>query len=52
MLCNLGERKIGTQCAARYKLKDEFQPFWDQFRGHVQVADDANIFAPLFNLRD
>lgn len=52
MLCNLGERKIGTQSAARYKLKDEFQPFWDQFRGHVQVADDANIFAPLFELRD
>lgn len=52
MLCNLGERKIGTECAARYKLKDEFQPFWDQFRGHVQVADDADVFAPLFELRD
>lgn len=52
MLTFVGERKVPGEDIIRYKLRGELQPFWDQLRGHTPVAPDANILAPLYELRD
>ncbi|KAL4903048.1 hypothetical protein BDW74DRAFT_180338 [Aspergillus multicolor] len=53
MLYELAERKLpGESVVIKYQLDvPELQAFWDQFRGHVEVADNRNIFEPLLKYR-
>ncbi|KAL4810201.1 hypothetical protein BDV18DRAFT_54472 [Aspergillus unguis] len=52
----LGERRWPRQTRqgkknAQYKLRPEFQEFWDRLRGHVPLYGEVNIFEPLMELR-
>ncbi|RDW79077.1 uncharacterized protein DSM5745_05929 [Aspergillus mulundensis] len=53
MLYDLAERKVpGERTVTKYQLDvPELQLFWDQLRGHVEVAADCNIFEPLLEYR-
>ncbi|KAL4803810.1 hypothetical protein BDV18DRAFT_162819 [Aspergillus unguis] len=52
-LYSLAERKVPGQRRedAQYKIREEFRPFWDLFRGHVPVEKHTDIFATLLELR-